>query len=190
MKKLIPVIFFLLMAQTVMAVQNVNYNFCDVTVQGMEGFYYGIEGSYYVLHVKNCYGYNLWDYTCNVKNSTERFLSNKYTFLVSKDSLAQQLKIGEDYRVQGPENSNVTTLVNDSRDLQTLAKEYCSKTLGQDYGGQVRSWFDTIAKIVTMFLSAILIVLLPQAAVILAILLIILFIYRKWKKKALPTKHA
>ena len=97
--------------------------------------------------------------------------------------VTQNLTIGNDYRIRISEwSSRVDSeviLVNDSRSLEILAKEYCSRTLGQDYRGRFEGVLELVMFLLMFFTPYLIIFALPTVL----ILILGFFIYKRFRKK-------
>jgi hypothetical protein len=187
-KKVIVILSFLLMTQNVLAIPNVYYVFCDVRLQNItiNQYKYDTTEPIYIFQVNNCYGYFYQDYSCNIKNVNERYKWQNYTLISYKEFVTQNLSLNTDYRIQTSEwtgkiDSEIK-LVNDIRDLQVLAKESCSNTLGKDYSGRFNSWFGAISLLFMMFLTVFIYLILPIILIIL-IFALCWIVYKKFKSK-------
>ena len=187
-EKVIIILSFLLMIQNVLAHPN-DYNiFCDVRLQNITRITehkYFITEPKYIFKVNNCYGYFYQDYSCKIENLNEkRYKWYNYTLISDKEFVTQNLSLNTDYRIQtsdvsGSVNSEIK-LVNDTRDLQILAKESCSNTLGKDYSGRFNSWLEAIPLLFIIFFIPVFIFYILPIILIFALCWIV---YKKFKSK-------
>jgi len=186
-KKVIVILSFLIMIRTVLADANIYNIFCDVRFQNITPITtlrHIITEPKYIFQVNNCYGYFYHDYSCKIENLNERYKWQNYTLISDKEFVTQNLTLNTDYRIQtsdwsGSIDSKIE-IVSDTRDLQILAKEACSKTLGRDYSGRFNSLLGGILFVLFTFgLSTLLWYILP----IIVILLLFWIIYKKFKSK-------
>lgn len=175
-KKVAIIFSFLLLVQNVTATPNIYHIFCDVRLQD-------ITESNYIFQVNSCYGYFFQDYSCKIENLNERYKWQNYTLISDKNLITQNLTLNTEYRIQtsewsGSANSQIN-FISDMRDLQILAKEVCSKTLGRDYSGRFNSWLEVIPLLFMFFVPVFIFYILP----IIVILALCWIVYKKFKSE-------